>query len=518
MPRTRLPEVLRRIAELGDRYGLRIGNVFHAGDGNLHPLVLYDAAPARRPRAKEARRGILEICMDVGGSLTGEHGIGVDKACSMPSMFGERDLADIRAAAARLRPGRAREPGQGAADAAALRRGAGAVPCPPAREAGACRASLSHRRGGRASCATRTRPVAPCGSATTSPSPGSTACSSTRRATSPARSRPASGSRRCTAALGAAGQRLALDPPGDPTIGACLAAALCGPRRHRYGAPRDLVLGVTLVLADGTIASAGGKVVKNVAGYDLGKLVCGSRGTLGLIARVSLRLHPLPRRRATLLVETDDPAERRRAPAALAARAERARRPAPGRRGRALRGRRDGRRGAAARRRARSSAAREAGRRGLGREPRAAGGRAGRRPLRAGRARATALRGSTRPSCGRRAGVAYVAARRAATESRRAAARRARTERDPRRRFDPHRAILRRRDPRAHRRLRALRLLPADLPHLRAVERGDGLAARPHPADGGAARRDDRAEPHRRRALRPLPRLHGVRHAPAPPA
>ena len=94
--------------------------------------------------------------------------------------------------------------------------------------------------------------------------------------------------------LAAAGQMLALDPPGDPTVGACLAGNLSGPRRHRYGAPRDLVLGVTVVLADGTIASAGGKVVKNVAGYDLGKLLCGSEGRLGLIARVSLRLHPLP--------------------------------------------------------------------------------------------------------------------------------------------------------------------------------------------------------------------------------
>jgi glycolate dehydrogenase FAD-binding subunit len=102
------------------------------------------------------------------------------------------------------------------------------------------------------------------------------------------------------------GQRLSLDPPGDPTIGACLAANLSGPLRHRFGAPRDLVLGVTLVLADGTIASAGGKVVKNVAGYDLGKLVCGSEGTLALIGRVSLRLHPLPAVTKTLVVETDD--------------------------------------------------------------------------------------------------------------------------------------------------------------------------------------------------------------------
>jgi glycolate oxidase FAD binding subunit len=109
-------------------------------------------------------------------------------------------------------------------------------------------------------------------------------------------------------ALARHGQRLALDPPGDPTVGAVLAANLSGPLRHRFGSPRDLVLGVTLVLADGTIASSGGKVVKNVAGYDLGKLVCGSRGTLALIGRVSLRLHPVPAVARTLVVETRDPA------------------------------------------------------------------------------------------------------------------------------------------------------------------------------------------------------------------
>jgi glycolate oxidase FAD binding subunit len=95
---------------------------------------------------------------------------------------------------------------------------------------------------------------------------------------------------------------LALDPPGNPTIGGCIAANLSGPRRHRYGTARDLVIGVTVVLADGTIASSGGKVVKNVAGYDLGKLFCGSEGRLGLIARVALRLHPRPDTARTLVV------------------------------------------------------------------------------------------------------------------------------------------------------------------------------------------------------------------------
>lgn len=106
--------------------------------------------------------------------------------------------------------------------------------------------------------------------------------------------------------LAAAGQRLSLDPPGDPTVGACVAGRLSGPLSHRFGTPRDLVLGVTLVLGDGSVASSGGKVVKNVAGYDLGKLVCGSEGRLALIARVALRLHPLPAAAATVVVETGD--------------------------------------------------------------------------------------------------------------------------------------------------------------------------------------------------------------------
>jgi glycolate oxidase FAD binding subunit len=105
------------------------------------------------------------------------------------------------------------------------------------------------------------------------------------------------------------GQMLALDPPGNPTVGACLAANLSGPRRHRYGTARDLVIGVTAVLADGTIASSGGKVVKNVAGYDLGKIFCGSKGRLGLIARVALRLHPRPEVSRTLAVPVESPVD-----------------------------------------------------------------------------------------------------------------------------------------------------------------------------------------------------------------
>ncbi|MFL5929238.1 MAG: FAD-binding oxidoreductase [Gaiellaceae bacterium] len=93
VPRTRLPQVLRRIDELSREHGLRVGNVFHAGDGNLHPLVLYDGRVAgEAQRAEELANRILEACVDAGGSITGEHGVGSDKACAMPLMFGEADL------------------------------------------------------------------------------------------------------------------------------------------------------------------------------------------------------------------------------------------------------------------------------------------------------------------------------------------------------------------------------------------------------------------------------------------
>jgi glycolate oxidase FAD binding subunit len=124
------------------------------------------------------------------------------------------------------------------------------------------------------------------------------------------------------AAFASAGQMLALDPPlgdGDAaTIGGVVATADTGPLRHRYGAPRDLLLGVSVALADGTVARSGGKVIKNVAGYDLAKLFAGSFGTLGLILQVVVRLHPLPPRTATLVGRSDEPRALARASLRLA--------------------------------------------------------------------------------------------------------------------------------------------------------------------------------------------------------
>jgi glycolate oxidase FAD binding subunit len=119
-------------------------------------------------------------------------------------------------------------------------------------------------------------------------------------------------------AFARAGQMLALDPPVDgagedpidggrgATIGGIVATADSGPLAHRYGGPRDLIVGATVALADGTVAKSGGTVIKNVAGYDIAKLMAGSFGTLGLLLSVNVRLHPRPERTATVVGSTDD--------------------------------------------------------------------------------------------------------------------------------------------------------------------------------------------------------------------
>jgi glycolate oxidase FAD binding subunit len=111
------------------------------------------------------------------------------------------------------------------------------------------------------------------------------------------------------AQVGRAGQLLGLDPPeAGATLGGVVSANASGPRRLRYGTTRDLLIGITVVLADGTVAHAGGKVVKNVAGYDLGKLFTGAHGTLGVVVSTTWRLHPVPPARRVVTLELPDAA------------------------------------------------------------------------------------------------------------------------------------------------------------------------------------------------------------------
>jgi glycolate oxidase len=316
VPRTRLPEVLERIAALELDYGLRVGNVFHAGDGNLHPLVLYDrrnpGEPERRssPRRSSrcawtwaepspastasvwtkpagcrscSRRSTSRPCSDCG-------------APSIPRASAIRARSSPRRGSAVRCPGPTgliRSSWPGSPSASEMRVEPESVAAAAEALAGAAREGKRvsiERDGGDIVLSTRRLDRVlehEAGDLTATVEAGVTLSALARR-------------------LAQHGQMLPLDPPGDPTVGACLAGALSGPRRHRYGAARDLLLGVTVVLADGTAASSGGKVVKNVAGYDLGKLFCGSRGRLGLIARASLRLYPAPAAVRTLVAPVGD--------------------------------------------------------------------------------------------------------------------------------------------------------------------------------------------------------------------
>jgi glycolate oxidase len=98
IPRHRLPDVLRRMSEMSDEFGLRVANVFHAGDGNLHPLILYDANKGNElEKAEEFGGKILELCVEVGGTITGEHGVGTEKINQMCVQFQALELSQFHA-------------------------------------------------------------------------------------------------------------------------------------------------------------------------------------------------------------------------------------------------------------------------------------------------------------------------------------------------------------------------------------------------------------------------------------
>ena len=335
MPRTRLAEVLDRIAEMGAEAGLRVANVFHAGDGNLHPLVLYDDAGAgETERAEQLSGGDRRAVRRAGGSLSGEHGIGTDKACSMPKMFTDDDLAVMERVRAAFDPHGLCNPGKvfptprlcgerpgpyrphPLEEAGVIERSdeaAAAGDRRPTRSAAAApRRRPRPTRGRRAARATRPGPRRDRAAAGTAARAGPGALgpvdavldqrADRRRRAQPGRhdrggprrhpaARAAGRARRARAARGA--RRGAGRPTARPSA-ACSPPPTPGPPALVHGSLRDLVIGATVVLADGTVARTGGHVIKNVAGYDLAKLLHGSYGTLGVVAEVVLRLHPLP--------------------------------------------------------------------------------------------------------------------------------------------------------------------------------------------------------------------------------
>ena len=407
VPRSKLPEVLAAVGRTAAKYRLRVANLFHAGDGNLHPVICYDARdPAEVRRVKEAGREIVETCVRAGGTITGEHGVGLDKKEYLPLVFSDDDLRAMLEVRAAFDPSGLCNPGKiipelkGCGEAravveekvrAARARGAGgegtgqeAEGAERSDDEGALETSSGRAASGSRGAAAlfSTRGASPSSSSTTAVrdagrvlaslaalvgdehvvlsdgasgevvvSPGSFeearevvlaagaaawcvvpagACSwlDAGRAVSPPRvvlkttrmarvveHEPAdlvatveAGARLAdfNREVGRAGQWLALDPPGAgvATVGGVAATGLAGPLGSGFGAPRAHVLGMRVLLADGRVVRAGGRVVKNVAGYDLCKLFAGSYGTLGVILELTFKLRPRPAREATLFARS----------------------------------------------------------------------------------------------------------------------------------------------------------------------------------------------------------------------
>lgn len=318
VPRTLLPEALSRVAAVAARHRLPHGNVFHAGDGNLHPLLLFDSRdPEQLERVHQAGREIMEACVALGGTISGEHGVGREKAEAMRLVFSEDDLdfqrrlRDAMAPRGLLNPGKIfptadgrpspnGRPGEGRAGP--LQQAVFAeTDASPSNAAEACALVKKALAAGQA--------ILPCGNRTQIDGGPPTArptilLRSAKLAAvheyDPANQVIGVGSGMSLASLQAIlaehRQWLPLRPPlaSRRSVGGIVAMNACGPERLRYGAPRDLLLGLKFISGRGLLISAGGRVVKNVAGYDVTRLMAGSAGTLGFLTELTLRVYTLP--------------------------------------------------------------------------------------------------------------------------------------------------------------------------------------------------------------------------------
>lgn len=366
VPRSRLPEVLGAAYEIASKYQLRIANVFHAGDGNLHPLICFDSRfPEEVARVREAGRELMEVCVKAGGTITGEHGVGLDKRELLPLVFSDADMNAMLSVRAAFDPLGLCNPGK----IIPLLRGCGEAKAASASTSGPSLATqttaarvprtisgsfelsqpeqfdvdraarlLAQIAGeknirSQASLVTVTPAsteeiieilklanserwnILPAGGATWLDRQSTSVANvivSTSRLDQIVEHEPAdliavaqAGVKLAdfNAKLEENGQWLPLDPPDDgrATIGGVVATGLGGAQQFGYGRPRGSVIGMKVVLADGTQVKAGGRVVKNVAGYDLCKLFTGSFGTLGVITEVNFKLRPRPAREATVI-------------------------------------------------------------------------------------------------------------------------------------------------------------------------------------------------------------------------
>ena len=320
VPRTKLPEALARVTEIVNKYEFEHGNVFHAGDGNLHPLLFFDSRDTDQlKRVKKAGWEIMEACVELGGTISGEHGVGLEKMDAMRLIFSEADFVAQRGLQQAFDPDKLLNPGK-------------VIPVSDQNE------SVGEAQISRKPISARTESAVE------------------KEITEKIKSAAANGSALLPTGYGSfrhfgnltnrdceflnstdldeiiefdpynqfvsVGAGVSLDVlqrqlsdqnqwlPIRPSfavqehsIGGVMALAACGPERMHYGAPRDFVLGLRFLNGSGQIISTGGKVVKNVAGYDMTRLMIGSAGTLGLITEVTCRVMTVPERCTAVSVE-----------------------------------------------------------------------------------------------------------------------------------------------------------------------------------------------------------------------
>ena len=366
VPRSRLPEILDEAYKIAAKYRLRLANVFHAGDGNLHPLICFDSRSTEEVhRVKEAGRELMEACVRAGGSITGEHGVGLDKRDLLPLVFSTDDMeAMLRVRAAfdplgNCNPGKIIPVLRGCGEARAIektgrkteergqggtgergyggtgKRGTGQLAKDvttartPSTESTASAVSRKDRTAPNSTAevcetvrtaAANSRHLLPVGGESWSevgnPLNHIDVVLQTTRLNRILEHEPKDLMATAEAgvtlntfnqALAQNGQWLPLDPPDDGrgTIGGIVATGTAGALKLGYGPPRRYVIGLKVVLPDGTMIKAGGRVVKNVAGYDLCKLFTGSYGTLGVITEVTFKLRPVPEQTRTIVAWGD---------------------------------------------------------------------------------------------------------------------------------------------------------------------------------------------------------------------
>jgi glycolate oxidase subunit GlcD len=365
VPRSRLPEVLSAAYDIAHKYDLRLANVFHAGDGNLHPLICFDSRSADQVRrVKEAGRELMEVCVLAGGTITGEHGVGLDKRELLPLVFSEADMNAMLQVRTAFDPIRLCNPGK----IVPMLRGCGegraiAIETEPEVETqsvtsytirtirkpqntrtpfGAdaranyiaelvgdnnvhfydqclvvCPGSVEEIQELTALAMCEGWTITPAGNRTwLSNSTEAKLIVSTSRLDRIKEHEPADLIAIAEAGvtlksfneqLSKNGQWLPLDPPdnGRATLGGVVATGLGGAQQFAYGRPRGSVIGMKVALGAGDLIKAGGRVVKNVAGYDLCKLFTGSYGTLGIITEITFKLRPKPSVEHTILATGD---------------------------------------------------------------------------------------------------------------------------------------------------------------------------------------------------------------------